>query len=676
MKWASAIAVVLALIAPVHAGNVSPIAKVLEMIEELQAKIIAEGETAQKIYEEYSEWCEEEAKNLQYEIKTGKAEIEDLKATIGEEAALIESLTAKVDQLSGDIATDEADLKAATAIRTKEAADFAAEEKEGMDIIDTLQRAIRILEKEMKGGASMLQLKSAKSVAEALKAMVTASVFNSADAGRLTALVQSSSDSEDDDEDSQDPGAPAAAVYESQSGGIVATLEDLLEKAQAQLDDARKKEQTSLYNFQMLKQSLDNQIATGNKNLDTAKKGIAEAGEKKATAEGELDVTTKDLKSDIATLAETHHDCMTKASDFEAETTSRGEEMKAIAEAKKIIIEATGGAALDQVSFLQMKAGSTDFQAVRFVRKLAKKHHSTALAQLAKRMASAIRYGNRAGDDPFAKVKGLIADMITKLESEGEADATHKAYCDKEMSETKVKHEDKTAEIEKLTTSIDEMSAQSAKLKEEVAELQKELADLAASQAEMDKLRQAEKEAYAANKAEATKGLDGIKLALKVLRDYYGSEKSHAANEGAGGGIIDLLEVCESDFEKEIAQMDTEEETAAAAHETETKQNEIDKANKDQDVKYKTKEATDLDKATAEATSDLNNVQSEIAAVNEYWEKLKDECLEKAEPYEEKVKRRDAEIAGLKEALEILQGEAVLLQQSSTHHLRGVRRHA
>jgi len=376
-------------------------------------------------------------------------------------------------------------------------------------------------------------------------------------------------------------------------------------------------------------------------------------------------------------LAGVHHDCMTKASDFEAETKSRGEELKAIAEAKKIIIEATGGAA-SAASFLQLsRASSPNFHAVRFVRDLARKHHSTALAQLAKRMASAVRFAGRGGEDPFAKVKGLIADMITKLEEEGEADATHKAYCDKEMGETKVKFDDKTAEIEKLTTAIDDMNAKSAKLKEEVATLQKELSDLAASQAEMDKLRSEEHEAFVANKAVLDKGLDGIKLALKVLRDYYGkAEKSHGAASGAGGGIIDLLEVCESDFEKELAEATQAEETAAAEYTQVTKENEIAKANKDQDVKYKTAESTDLDKSVAETTSDLENVQSEIAAVNEYWAKLKDECIEKAEPYAEKVKRRDAEIAGLKEALDILAGEAVLLQQgASTRRLRGVRRH-
>ena len=76
------------------------------------------------------------------------------------------------------------------------------------EVISMLERATSILEKEMsKSGASMLQLKSATSVADALKVMVQASVLSSADASRLTALVQS----DDSDADSSF-GAPAAQV--------------------------------------------------------------------------------------------------------------------------------------------------------------------------------------------------------------------------------------------------------------------------------------------------------------------------------------------------------------------------------------------------------------------------------------------------------------------------------
>merc|ERR1712083_680520 len=106
-----------------------------------------------------------------------------------------------------------------------------------------------------------------------------------------------------------------------------------------------------------------------------------------------------------------------------------------------------------------------------------------------------------------------------------------------------VKHADKTAEIKKLATSIDEMSTRAAQLKEEVAALQKALADLAASQAEMNKIREEEHALYLKNKAELEEGLEGVKLALKILTEYYASEdKSHVAAEGAGGGISGLLE--------------------------------------------------------------------------------------------------------------------------------------
>merc|ERR1719473_76878 len=254
--------------------------------------------------------------------------------------------------------------------------------------------------------------------------------------------------------------------------------------------------------------------------------------------------------------------------------------------------------------------------------------------------------------------------MIEKLTAEGEADATHKAWCDKELAESNEKHADRTAEINKLSTKIDQMSARSAQLKEQVAELTNELAALAKSQAESDKLRQEENSAFVTNKADLEQGLEGVKIALKVLRDYYAKDKAHDAAEGESTGIVGLLEVVESDFTKGLAEAVATEESSAAAYDTQTKENEITKTTKTQDVRYKTKEAGDLDQATAEATSDRSGVQTELDAVNEYLKGLHGQCDEKVESYEETVRRRDAELAGLKEALTILEGQS-LLQKSS-----------
>merc|ERR1719456_1743916 len=374
---------------------------------------------------------------------------------------------------------------------------------------------------------------------------------------------------------------------------------------------------------------------------------------------------------------------MNAAEEFELATKSRGEELNALATAKKIIAESTGGAAdqsygLNQVSFLQLASGAdlAKLEVVRFIRDLARKSNAPALAQLASRISSAMRLGAAAGEDPFAKVKGLITDMIATLESEAEADASQKAYCDKEMSEATAKKDDLTAESDKLSTKIAQKKATSAKLKEEVATLQQELASMAKAKAEADKLRSEEKAAYDKNSAEMEMGIKGVKKALKVLKDYYAkADKGHSASEGAGSGIIGLLEVCESDFTKGLTEMTAEEETAVAEYEAYVKEDQIATVQKQQYVKYKTKEAAGLDKAVSELSTDLTGVTDELGAVTSALDKLKEMCVAKAEPYAERKARREAEIQGLKEAQQILEGESAFIQKSAKHTLRGTRKH-
>jgi len=537
-------------------------------------------------------------------------------------------------------------------------------------VIDALQRAIGILEKEMaKHGASMMQVRNAGNLAKTLQMLVEASTISLADAQGISALVQTQQSSDD-----AETGAPDPAVYKGQSGGIIDTLGDLLEKAESQLAELRNKETAALNEFQMLKQSLEDKIKYETKELEEAKTGIAASNEKKATAEGDLAATTKLLDEDVLALSELHHECLTKAQDYEAETKSRGEELTAIATAKKVIEETTSGAAdlsygLNQVSFLQ-RSQSGGIEVVRFLRQLAQQKHFPALAQLSMRMDAAIR---ASSGDPFTKVKGLIQDMIETLEKEAEADATEKAFCDKELAETNAKKDAKTTEIKKLSTKIDQMTSRSEQLKGEVAELEKGLSALAKAQAEMDKIRLEEKDEYTKAKAEMEAGIKGVQLALKVLRDYYAKDKAHASDEGGGGGVIGLLEVCESDFSKGLIEMTSTEDAAQAAYDKETKENEIEKVTKEQDIKYKTEESTGLDKATAEATSDKAGVQEELDAVLEYLKGIEDRCIAKPESYEERVARRDAELAGLKEALTILESETSFLQFKSTRTLRGTK---
>merc|ERR1711956_113800 len=96
----------------------------------------------------------------------------------------------------------------------------------------------------------------------------------------------------------------------------------------------------------------------------------------------------------------------------------------------------------------------------------------------------------------------------------------------------------------------------------------------------------------------------------------------------------------------------------------------VTKTMKDQDLKYKTKEVKGLKKAIADLTSDKDTLATELGAVDEYYSKLKDRCIAKPETYEERKARREAEINGLKQALNILESETAFVQRGSKSRAR------
>merc|ERR1719265_595472 len=283
----------------VGGATTNPLSKTIELLDSLSAKIKAEADKEAKAYKEYVAWCDDASANLKYEIKTGEAKKEELQATITKSAADIEASDDKIEDLAGSISADEKELKEATAVRAKEAADFAASEAELVDAIDTLDRAVMVLQKEMKKNpAALTQVNAASSLDKMLKSLSTvidAAAFPVTDQKKLTALVQARQSGESDDDEF---GAPAAAVYKSHSSGIFDVLEDMKEKAEGQLSDPRKAESTTKHNFQMLKQSLTDQIEADSKDMEEEKSFKAATEESKAVAEGDLAETVKGLAED------------------------------------------------------------------------------------------------------------------------------------------------------------------------------------------------------------------------------------------------------------------------------------------------------------------------------------------------------------------------------------------
>merc|ERR1719359_2186847 len=165
----------------------------------------------------------------------------------------------------------------------------------------------------------------------------------------------------------------------------------------------------------------------------------------------------------------------------------------------------------------------------------------------------------------------MIQDLIEKLVAEAAAEADHKAWCDKETKTSQEKIADHTATLDGRDTRMDKAKAATEQLTESIAATQKALADIAKMQAEMDEMRAEQKAAFDKAKKDYSDGIEGLTMALQILRDYYAKGESfvqqptvtnHAKATGASTGIIGLLEVAQSDFTKLLADAEVEEETA------------------------------------------------------------------------------------------------------------------
>jgi hypothetical protein len=661
-----------------------PIGQVVALLKDLSAKVVKTGEADQKAYEEYFEWCDDVSKDKTNDITSSTAQKAKLEASIDELTSAADVADTTIKELVSAIAANGKDLAAATKVRNEEAATFAKNDAQMMDVVTTVAGAIGKLA-AASGSASFAQVANSQNLAttiQSLKVVMDAAAFSSTDKQKLVALVQSHQDSEDEDSEF---GAPAAATYEKKSGNIVDILEDMKEKAETQLSDLRKAEQSAKFNFEKLKGSIDDQVANDNGSMEIQKKKMAAAQEGKAAAQGDLEVTVADIKTTSESLSTTQKDCMTVATDHETSVRAMNDELKVLAQAIKIISESTG---LVQTSFIQTNMEiavlNVESKIAKFVRKIAKDQNSGSLAQLASRIMALSRSGAFRSADPFVKIRGMIEDMVSKLESQMSSEAQEKAYCDEEMSKTSAKKDKLEYTVEKLTNHIDKDSARSAELKEQVTVLQEELAALAQEQATMDKVRQEANGVFVENKATLDKGLAGIRKATGILKDYFGAAAAsfvqqpaapagHSADSGAGGSIISILEVAESDMAKELVQVETQEADEASAYEETTQSNKMTVAAKVQDVKYKRMEAAGLDKTITEVSNDRATTSSELDAVNTYFTKLQGRCVAKPQPYEERKQAREAEIKGLKEALDVLENEAALIQQHGGKRGRNMR---
>merc|ERR1719305_1988481 len=130
-------------------ATLSPVQKVLQLIDDFAAKVTKEAAEEAKVFEEYAKFCDDEATAKDYAIKDSKEAIEELTATITDAKASIDTEASKVGDLSTIVSDTEAELSAAVALREKEKEAFTKVEAELVETTEELSGAQKAIKKSM-----------------------------------------------------------------------------------------------------------------------------------------------------------------------------------------------------------------------------------------------------------------------------------------------------------------------------------------------------------------------------------------------------------------------------------------------------------------------------------------------------------------------------------------------
>merc|ERR1719311_781920 len=384
-------------------AKISPVQKVVAMIDEMAGKVQKELDATTADFEEYAKFCDDQSVEKDYAIKDGKESMEELGATITDTSAGIESAAAKIEDLSTKISDTEGELSTATALRKQENEAFVEKEKELLETTRELEGATTSIKKSL----SFVQLRGGKvgqSEREALNALVAglgqlveASFVKPEQRRHIQSFLEERADTEE---------AFEARARTLDSNAIVDTLTQMTDEAEESLTTTRKREGEAVHGFAMLKQSLEGETAGMKEELSESTQFKASSAEKLATAQQELVVTTKSFEEDTAYLKDLKRDCQTRAREFEVTVKDNNAELTALGKAKAILLKKFALVQTHTKVHAMAKVQDEDpkSRALRSIEQLGRKLHSTALVSLAYRAAS----------DPFGKVRSMIEDMIAK----------------------------------------------------------------------------------------------------------------------------------------------------------------------------------------------------------------------------------------------------------------------
>jgi len=657
-------ALALVAVASASSASVTPVQKVIELLNEAHEKGEQEMQAEKVNMATFVQWCDGTIAQKAKDIGENEEAMDQFEATENENKAIAAQRAIEIKEGNEAVFKLQRTLKEKLDERAQQKKDYETTHQDLSQSVSALRRALEVLKSQN---------------------------FDRDAAKMLLLQVRAMDPSAEDPIDaflsvSQDPNNPKRAAYEFQSGGVIDLLRKLLDKfisERMELETAERN-QKGTHNVFVANQKGQIKNAEDEIDADTEEKSSCE--EKAADAKAQHQETDEMNKNDSEYLSESKTMCSQKQADFEARQKLRGEELAAIMKAVEILgSDSVSGASeknyadissknIDGKFFLQVavdRRPATKSKVVALLNSRAESLKAPLLAELALRVQ----------EDPFVKIRELIENLIQKLMAEAAGEAEQTGWCNTELAGNKITREKKSAEVLEAQTDIDKLNADIEIFGQKIEDFSTKLKELKQEADQLTSERTKERETNEQTIEESKQAQDAVDRATTVLKEFYAKagvaaaliqapkhgekfdakdapdtfEGSYQGNQKAAGGIMGFLEVIMSDFKRLEEETKSAETQAQAEYDEAMNTNAQNQAETESQIKTFKKRKAKAESDLEQREDDKKSAQDALNIARKYFDKLKPPCIPTPVPLAVRQKLRDDEIQSLKEALEVLE---------------------
>lgn len=703
-------------------GKVTPVEKVITLLEDLESEVKEEGTKEAGTYDEYACFCKTTTETKSDSIMTGQDTIDTLSAGIAEDTATVAGKKTELQAKKKEVEELTAELDSVVASCLKEAAEFQAEMADLTKACNSLDKALQAMQTAKGGGASLLQSNSTlrEEVGSTLAIAEAMSLVEAPKRRAVLAFMQGRR---------VDPNSPE---YKFHSDGIISVLEKLKTEFDGKKSETQSEMEKAAKICSDSKTELTGQIDGAKTEITSLETDIDTLNTKIADDRASLIEAEDMLKDDKVYLKDLTAQCETSAREWDQRSQARAQELEVLAEALKIIrdggedgtksvkdletdagLRSTGDSATTtEAATTKEVATATESEVVTRLRQrrvqlrvaprqeqavvppsfLQQGSRSASLRSTSSSLQQAEELLRNAGiklksaaltamaaslrKDPFAKVKTMIQNLIVRLLDEAKKEATKQGFCDTELGKAYKTRDFRLEDAKKLAAEIGLLRSKNDTLGEEIVQLEEALPELEDTLNQTTQLRAQEKIENMDRIKASKEGYAAVTEAIVLLKTYYKSKAnallqaraspvdedtegpgfsgSYRGKADGARGVIGLLEVIKSDFDRAIRTTKEEEEKAQREFVEFEQMSKEDIAGKEKSLELKQEDQAMTISSMEKGLEKLTTTQGLVDDAIKTIEDLKPMCLDMGQDYQTRVQKREEEIAALKEAITIL----------------------